>query len=41
MVLIVFVFFVAAMLGMAVGILAGRKPIEKTCGLDCDCRSPK
>ena len=37
MVLIVFLFFVAAMLGMAVGLIVGRKPISKTCGFDCEC----
>ena len=41
MVLIVFLFFVLAMLGMAVGLLAGRKPLEKTCGVDCDCGSSR
>jgi len=38
LVAIVFVFFVIAMLGMAVGVIAGRRPIAGSCGRDCSCR---
>jgi len=35
---IVFVFFVVSMLGMAIGVLAGRRPLEGGCGRSCRCR---
>jgi len=41
LILIVFVFFGLAMLGMALGVLAGRQPLRGSCGRNCDCRSPK
>lgn len=34
---IVFVFIAVAMLGMAVGVIAGRRPIAGSCGRDCSC----
>jgi hypothetical protein len=37
LVVIVFVFFIIAMLGMAVGVIAGRRPIAGSCGRDCSC----
>lgn len=36
---IVFVFFALAMLGMAVGVIAGRRPLTGSCGRDCHCRA--
>jgi hypothetical protein len=35
---IVFVFFALAMLGMAVGVLVRREPLQGGCGQQCNCR---
>lgn len=37
--LIVFLFFILAMIGMAIGVLVGREPLPGSCGRKCDCRS--
>jgi hypothetical protein len=36
---LVFIFFCLAMLGMAIGVLVGRRPLQGGCGRDCECRS--
>lgn len=36
--LVVFIVFCVAMLGMAVGVLARGKPLEGGCGKSCNCR---
>jgi len=37
--LIVFLFFGLAMIGMAIGVLAGSQPLRGSCGRNCDCRT--
>jgi hypothetical protein len=39
LILLVFVFFCLAMLGMAIGVMVRRRPLEGACGRSCDCRS--